>query len=257
MTSYERLADAIATAPVQSDDTTLDRSWLLGFDTETTGTQAGKDAIVSSTLVLRDPESGHDGDAMGAWIVNPHRPMNPQASEVNGFTDAFLAEHGQEPEEALETMAALIAQAQSKRIPLLAYNAPFDVRMLDGDLRRWKLQGIEERTAHLRSPLDGSLLAVDPLVLDRTVSKRSGKRTLSHTTAYYGIEPQGDFHDATADTVAAVDLIAPMTTLHPQLGRIPMGELMQWQRQAHAAWRDSFNQWLERRGREPIRDGWL
>ncbi|KFJ08011.1 DNA polymerase III epsilon subunit-like 3'-5' exonuclease [Bifidobacterium tsurumiense] len=255
MTSLERLADAVALAPKQTEETTLDRSWLLGFDTETTGTFAGKDAIVSATLVLRNPEMGSEGDVVAEWLINPHRPMNPRASQINSFTDAYLQEHGQEPERALSGLAAVITQAQSKRIPLLAYNAPFDVHMLNGDLRRWSLDTLDEREA--ADNTDYSLLVVDPLVLDRAVSRRSGRRNLASTTEYYGVEPQGDFHDATADTVAAVDLIGPMTTLYPQLGRLSMGELMDWQRQAHATWQESFNRWLQGRGRAPIHDSWL
>ena len=130
------LKDALEAAPVQDADTPLGQSRLLGFDTETTGVAMGRDAIVSATLVLRDPRSAHDGDVIDTWIINPHRRMSPGASKVNGFTDAFLAEHGEEPIDAIERIASLIALAQSKRIPLLAYNAPFDIRMLAGELNR-------------------------------------------------------------------------------------------------------------------------
>lgn len=245
------LKEAFDAAPVQDADTPLSHSWLLGFDTETTGVAAGRDAIVSATLVLRDPQSAHDGDAVGTWIINPHRRMSPGASKVNGFTDAFLAQHGEEPVDAIERIAALIALAQSKRIPLLAYNAPFDVRMLAGDLDRWRLRPMDER-------LDGrTMLVVDPLLIDRSISRRSGRRTLEYTAEYYGVEPSGDFHDATADTIAAVDLIQPMTTLYPQVGHITLEGLMDWQRNAYATWRDSYNRWLAGRGKAPVRDNWL
>jgi DNA polymerase-3 subunit epsilon len=244
--SHDALATALSVAPEQSEDTLLTDSLLLGFDTETTGTYAGRDAIVSATLVLRDPRTGYEGDTVGEWIINPHRPMNPRASAVNGFTDEFLAEHGEEPLTAIAQIAQTIEAAQAKRIPLLAYNAPFDVRMLAGDLRRWKLEALTD-----------SLLIVDPLVIDRAISKRPGKRNLSYTTEYYGVEPHGDFHDATADTTAAVDLIAPIGMLYPQVGHLTLAELMDWQRKAFIAWRDDFNLWLQRKGRHPIHDTWL
>ena len=76
-----------------------------GSTTETTGVAMGRDAIVSATLVLRDPRSAHDGDVIDTWIINPHRRMSPGASKVNGFTDAFLAEHGEEPIDAIERIA--------------------------------------------------------------------------------------------------------------------------------------------------------
>ena len=40
-----------------------------------------------------------------------------------------------------------------------------------------------------------------------------------------------------ADTIAAVDLIAPMTTLYPQVGHITLEGLMDWQRHAYGTWR--------------------
>lgn len=245
------LTEALTTAPTQTPETTLAHSWLLGFDTETTGVAAGRDAIVSAALVLRNPAIGHDGDVIAEWIINPHRKMTPGASRINGFTDAFLAEHGQEPTDAIERIADLISQAQRKRIPLVAYNAPFDVRMLTGDLHRWNLRTLEDRFD------GGTMLIADPLVIDRAVSRRSGKRTLEYTAEYYGVEPDGDFHNATADTITAVDLIEPMTTLYPQVGHITIRQLMEWQRDAHQTWRNSYNRWLAQHGRRPVNDSWL
>lgn len=241
----ETLLENIDEAPQQNDETTLGNSWLLGFDTETTGTSS-QDAIVSASLVLRNPASGYEGDSISEWVINPHRPMNPAAGAVNGFTDEYLEAHGSEPQDALTQIAEAVRQAQAKNIPLLAYNAPFDVRMLRTDMEHWNLE-----------PLPKALLTVDPLVIDRAVSKRSGKRNLAMTTAYYGVRPHGDFHDATADTVAAVDLIKPMTVLYPQVGALRLAELMTWQRQAYTSWRNSFNDWLASKGRRVIRDTWL
>ncbi|WEV53482.1 exonuclease domain-containing protein [Bifidobacterium sp. ESL0704] len=239
------MLDAIAQVPEQDDDTTLKEAWLLGFDTETTGT-GSTDAIVSASLVLRDPTRGYEGDVVAEWVINPHRHISAGASRVNGFTDEFLEANGAQPADAIAAIGSIVTAAQTKHIPLLAYNAPFDVRMLAGDLKRWNLKALPDE-----------LLVVDPLVIDREISHRHGKRTLTYTTEYYGVEPHGDFHDATADTTAAVDLIRPMSTLYPQVGNLRLGDLMDWQRQAHKKWKDSFNLWMESRGRRPITDSWL
>ena len=130
------ILERLKTLEIQSPDTPLKDSLLLGFDTETTGTYAGKDAIVSASLVLRDPQTSYAGDTVAEWIIAPGIPMNPLASKVNGFTDDFLEAHGAEQKTAILEIAGTIVQAQLKNIPLLAYNAPFDVDMLNGDLRR-------------------------------------------------------------------------------------------------------------------------
>ena len=55
------LLEAIEAAPKQPGAVPLADSWLLGFDTETTGARPGRDAIVSASLVLRNPQRGHRG----------------------------------------------------------------------------------------------------------------------------------------------------------------------------------------------------
>lgn len=249
MTSLSDLSDAIKQSR-QQPSTALKDSLLLGFDTETTGVSPS-DAIVSASLVLRDPAKGFDGDVRADWVINPHRPISAAASAVNGFTNEYLQEHGQEPTRALDQIATIVARAQNRSIPLLAYNAPFDVQMLQRGLEHWKLDGLGARVHAL------DLLIVDPLVIDRAISRRHGKRTLTDTTQYYQVRPHGDFHDASTDTIAALDLVAPMCEASSEVAQLPVSSLMDWQRQAHKKWADQFNEWLASRGRRQIPTEWM
>lgn len=245
--------EALSQAQAQALSTSLGASALLGFDTETTGISLSKDAICSATLVLKWPNTTWDSYGVIPWIINPHQAVHPEASKVNGFTDEYLQEHGVEPVQALEEIASIITLAQQKHIPLLAYNAPFDVHMLEQNLTRWGLPTIQERLAQSSD----ELLVVDPLVIDRAISNREGRRTLTATTYYYGVVPHGDFHDATADTIAAVDLMEPITRLYPQINELPLQQLMSWQRQAHETQQASYAQWAEQHGRSVRRTSWL
>jgi DNA polymerase-3 subunit epsilon len=244
------LADQLSALGAQPASTPLKDALLLGFDTETTGV-GPTDAIVSASLVLRDPSTGFDGDRRGDWVINPHRTISPAASAVNGFTNEYLQEHGQQPQEALEQIATVVALAQNRNIPLLAYNAPFDVRMLQHDLSYWHLPGLGARISGL------DLLVVDPLVIDRAICHRHGKRTLTAASEYYHVAPHGDFHDAAIDTTAALDLIAPMCASSEELANLPLSQVMDWQRTAHKKWADSFNEWLARKGSRQISTDWL
>lgn len=262
-TMIHELLNAIQNAPLQDMSTPIANSWLLGFDTETTGARVGYDAIVSATLVLRNTEGTQD-DIVATWLINPHQPIHPQASNVNGFTDEFVQTHGGEPVEEIEALAHAITLAQAKHIPLLAYNAPFDVRMLEHDLTRWNLPSLTDRMnqlkAHTMLPSNAgntSLLVLDPLVIDRALSFRSGKRTLTAATEFYGVTVSGSFHDATADTIAAVDLIQPMCATYPTLAELTLQTMMDWQREAYKRWQISFNRWLQSKGRTPTSDRWL
>lgn len=247
----QELLEAIDAAQQQDTETRLSDTWLLGFDTETTGARVGYDSIASATMVLRNPHQGHAADVVATWLINPHKPMHPKASEVNGFTNEYLQANGGEPQDELMPMAQALIAAQAKNIPLLAYNAPFDVSMLFHDLHRWQLD------ESLTLPDPTHLLVVDPLVIDRAVCIRRGKRTLTDTTQYYGVEPIGDFHNATADTVAAVDLVQPICQAYPAVANLKLSELMGWQRNAYMQWRNSFNSWLSAQGRMPITSTWL
>lgn len=264
--SYDSMKTAIDSLPAQSQDLPLRDSVVLGFDTETTGITPCKDAIVSACLLLGSPTQGFDTYAIGEWLINPGVPINPRASAVNGFTDEYVAAHGQDSRTAIEQIASIIVAAQLKNIPLVAYNAPFDVRMLEGDLARHHMPSLSGSitTADIDSFLNvdaaapHELLVVDPLVLDRgLMPKRTGKRTLESTTQYYGVHPHGSFHDATADTVAVVDLLEPMCRLYKDLGNTPLSQVMDWQRRAYNTWKEGFNTWLASKGKSPINESWL
>lgn len=252
--------EALSQIDTQSLDTALSQTYILGFDTETTGTAVGRDAIVSASLVLRNPAVGFAGDVTGYWEINPGQPINPAASKVNGFTDEYLQDHGLDQKHAITQIASLIVAAQLKNIPLLAYNAPFDVSMLNGDLKRIGLPDLNDLVkdhGETSSADKREFIVIDPLVIDRAVSKRRGKRTLSDTTFYYGVHPHGSFHDAMADTIAAVDLIEPMSRLYPQAGSIKLRDLMSYQRSRYNSWKENFNTWLASQGRTPVRGSWL
>lgn len=242
--------DALSLLANQPDSTPLGQAYLLGFDTETTGISTDN-AIVSASLVLRNPAEGFSEDVKQDWVINPHRSISPAASAVNGFTNEYLREHGQQPEEALEQIATCVADAQNLSIPLLAYNAPFDIRMLENDLTRWHLRGLGARLSRL------DLLVVDPLVIDRAISHRHGRRNLSATTQYYHVSPHGDFHDAATDTIAALDLVAPMCDSSKELAGVTIGDVMDWQRSAYKKWALSFNEWAATHGRHQVSTQWM
>lgn len=105
---------------------------FIAFDTETTGTVVGVDRIVEISVV-----KFVNGEPKGRFtsLVNPQRPMNPRASQVNGITDSMLK--GQPLiEEVLREFTNFCGD-----LPLVAHNASFDKGFISSELERHEMPG--------------------------------------------------------------------------------------------------------------------
>lgn len=170
-------------------------SWFEGplaaFDTETTGVDTETDRIVSAALVVQDAPGLRP--RVTRWLVNPGVPVPESATAVHGLTEEYVQRHGRWPAPVMYEMAeALTEQARAGR-PLVVMNAPFDLTLLDRELRRHRASSLGRWLE--RTPLH----VLDPHVLDKHLDRyRKGRRTLTDLCAHYGVELAGA-HDAAAD----------------------------------------------------------
>jgi DNA polymerase-3 subunit epsilon len=215
---------------------------LAAFDTETTGVDVEHDRIVSAALVVQD---GADTEPRFLrWLVDPGVPVPDAARAVHGLTDAHLREYGAAPGPAVESMARALAHEAEPGTPLVVMNAPFDLTLLDRELRRHRglgLFGYLERTA---------LCVLDPRVLDKYADRyRKGRRTLGDLCAHYGV-PLTDAHDAAADALASLRLVRAMGRRYAQsgIGAMPPAELHVRQALWHAAQARGLEAWFARNG---------
>ena len=74
---------------------------LLGFDTETTGTDVTRDRIVTAALVLSHGP-GREAETVATWLIDPGVEIPEAAAAVHGISTAHAREHGMQPAEALE-----------------------------------------------------------------------------------------------------------------------------------------------------------
>jgi len=213
---------------------------LLGFDTETTGVETHRDRIVTAAVVLRaGPET-----TVRTWLIDPGIPIPAEAAAIHGITTEYARQYGQQPGEALEEIAALIAGHLRAGHPLVAFNATFDVTILEAELKRHGLPTVEDRISRAFSPV------IDPLVLDRALDRyRRGKRKLIDLCTVYDVLDTGTFHTADADVIATLDLLAKMVQKFPDLGGAELAQLHAFQARAHAAWAENFNDFLRSKGR--------
>ncbi|MFI8524571.1 exonuclease domain-containing protein [Promicromonospora sukumoe] len=213
---------------------------LLGFDTETTGVDVTGDRIVTAALVLRTPGTGTE---VRTWLMDPGVEIPEEAAAIHGISTEHARAHGVAPLEALEEIAAALAEQLAEGVPVVAYNAAFDLSLLDAELQRHGLKTLPQRLGRAVEPV------VDPLVIDRWLDRyRPGKRRLGDLSQWYGVTSDGDLHTAEVDVLATLDVLEALARRFPQLERMSLGDLHQQQIGAHRQWAVSFNAWRREQG---------
>ncbi|MGW3627460.1 exonuclease domain-containing protein [Streptomyces sp. NPDC000880] len=214
---------------------------LAAFDTETTGVDVEEDRIVSAAVVVQDMTGGRP--RVTRWLINPGVPVPPGATEVHGLTDEHLQRNGRWPAPVMEEIARALAEQCGAARPLVVMNAPFDLTILDRELRR-------HRAASLGRYLENVPLCVlDPRVLDKHLDRyRKGRRTLSDLCAQYEVVLDGA-HDAAADATAALEVTRAVgRRFASRMERLSPAELHTLQAVWHAAQARGLQAWFARSG---------
>lgn len=238
---------------------------IAALDFETTGVDVETDRIVTYCVGLQNEHGWHK---LGS-IVDPGIPIPQTASDIHGVTNDRAEAEGVRPRAAVRRIHRALQAAWERGAPVVVYNAPFDLTMLDREMRR-----------HLGRPFEVRGPVIDPLVLDKAVdmylahlktcaSKRDGdcdcgnSRRLSDTCKRYGVTlSEEDAHSASGDARAALELavkvvrrgVMPVNGEKGDMSGKPLvemtlGELYRAQRGAYQEQRQSFNAWLARKGK--------
>ncbi|MCX4733230.1 3'-5' exonuclease [Streptomyces sp. NBC_01363] len=214
---------------------------LAAFDTETTGVDVEGDRIVSAALVVQDTAGGRT--RITRWLVNPGVPVPVGATEIHGLTDDHLQRNGRWPAPVVEEIARALAEQCAAGRPLVVMNAPFDLTLLDRELKR-------HRASSLGAYLQNSPLCVlDPRVLDKHLDRyRKGRRTLTDLCELYGVVLDGA-HDAAADATASLELVRAVgRRFSSRLERLTPPELHTLQAVWHAAQARGLQAWFAKNG---------
>ena len=110
---------------------------LLGFDTETTGVDPRHDRLVTAALVFRPASSDvptRTQDTVSTWLANPGVEIPAGATAVHGITNEVAITHGAPIEEVLEQLATHIVEALQASIPLVIFNASYDLTLMESEL---------------------------------------------------------------------------------------------------------------------------
>ncbi|WP_344447024.1 exonuclease domain-containing protein [Kitasatospora nipponensis] len=210
---------------------------LVGFDLETTGTDPAESRIVSAALV--EAVGGVPVRTTG-WLLDPGVPIPADAQAIHGISDEQARTRGRPAGPAVEEIAAALCERLGEGSPVVAFNAPFDLSLLDAELRRHGRPALAERLA-------GRLVApvLDALVIDRAVDRyRKGSRSLQRVCEVYGVELL-DAHEAAADALAAVRVAVALGERYPgQVGELTLTALHERQVDWHREWAEGLQSWL-------------
>jgi DNA polymerase-3 subunit epsilon len=202
--------DSESVAPPRGDHDGWHRRPLAGFDTETTGRDPKEVRIVSAALVTSSGQSW-------TFLIDPGVEIPAEATAIHGITTEHAREHGRPPRETLDEIAHLLAAQFRTGTPLVVFNAPYDLTLLEAELQRHGLPSLVSRTAV--APV------IDPLVIDRYADKfRKGGRTLEQQCRHYGVDIT-HAHDAAADAAAAMNVAQAIGASYRAIGTMDIGEL--------------------------------
>lgn len=209
---------------------------LTAFDLESTGTDPETARIVTATVIRIDVAT-KTIDAR-SWLANPGVEIPEQATAVHGITTDHAREHGRASDEVVLEVEQALQDAWINDGPVVIYNAPYDLTVLDREMRRHN-DGLG---------IDGIGPIVDPLVLDKAVDRyRKGSRRLADTCRHYGVTlTDDDAHTSTGDALAAARLAWALANRYPLISGATLDDLQQQQAAWFAEQSASFAAYLRR-----------
>jgi DNA polymerase III epsilon subunit-like protein/8-oxo-dGTP pyrophosphatase MutT (NUDIX family) len=204
---------------------------LAVFDLETTGVDTDTSRIVSACIAVLEPDGSlHE---QWNWLADPEVEIPEGASAVHGISTELAREEGRTAETVAGEITATIRTLLAVGIPLVVYNAPYDLSLLDRECRRHRIE-----------PLGSPSPVIDPLVIDKAVDRfRKGKRTLIAAAERYGVNLD-DAHDAAADAIAAGRVAQALARTFPDEVDVPFADLHGRQQIWYAEQAANFQQYI-------------
>ena len=210
--------------------------WLdpgfIAFDTETTGIDAATDRIVTAAAIAF--VNGEPVDVR-SWLIKVDIPIPQASTAVHGITDDMCQRDG------VDQAAALVELRDTLDcgLPVVAFNAAFDLGMLAGNLARIG-------AAPLRNEI-----AICPMIVDKHFNKYvrgSNQRRLAPTAERYGLDfNDDDWHGAEPDAVMAGRILLAELAAYPDMRAMSPVQLAEgvqlWRTQQEA----EFQTWLASR----------
>lgn len=199
---------------------------LAVFDLESTGLDTAEDRIVQIAILQID---GGKPGRFWSSLIDPGCFIPPESSAVHGITDRDVI-HAPRIAAVAPTILGLI-----RGRGLVAYNgARFDLPMLRCELAR---SGVSIRDRRV----------LDPLVWVREVDRfvrGSGRHKLTAVCERWGIELDGQAHDARTDVRACWRVLEALPERVPEWADLGIGAVLDRQDALTRQQEEDFARWL-------------
>jgi DNA polymerase-3 subunit epsilon len=106
---------------------------------ETTGVDPNRARIVSASIVT----AARNFAVTRSWLIDPGIEIPADAIAVHGITTEVARTQGQPAKAAIAEIRSLAKAIWAEGLPMVVYNAPYDLTVLDRELRRHGLPGLE------------------------------------------------------------------------------------------------------------------
>lgn len=204
---------------------------LAVFDLETTGVDVTSARIVTAFVGVL----GVDGTVISSrsWLADPGVEIPAGAAAIHGITTERARAEGRSASLVVREIVDELAARAADGLPLVVYNAPYDLTLLKHEARR-----------HHAGPFVPPTVVIDPLVIDKAVDRyRKGKRTLEAACAHYGVTLDGA-HDASVDAIGAGHVARAIIERYSAALPATLTELHAQQVLWHQQQADSFESWM-------------
>lgn len=185
---------------------------LIVFDTETTGMNNDGPVYLGHRVIEIGCVEVIDRKLTGRTYhvyIKPDRPVDPEAIEVHGITDEFLADKP-EFKDIADDFIAFIRDAE-----IVAHNAGFDVSFLNHEFSM--LRSVSETIEDMCQVTDSLMVARRGEYLGREVQQVLGKplpsrKNLDSLCDYYGVDSSSrTYHGALLDAELLAEVFLKMT----------------------------------------------
>jgi DNA polymerase-3 subunit epsilon len=203
---------------------------MAAFDIESDGKLPTEAHIITADLIICGV--GVE-EVRKSWVVKPDRTIPDEAAKIHGYSTERAEAEGTE-------RRATIAQIQYEVIaalkthPLVIFNAPYDLTLLDRECDRLGLP---------RHPHKAWRPVIDPLVIDKHChERRPGSRKLGDMYAhYYPGRTLKDAHTSSADALGAARIAYKLGDRYPKVAAMSLEEL----HDAQVGWKAEQSKSLE------------